>query len=126
MLAVVVLLAARGSWHHESVQELVHVERLTPGAQGVADRSLSSRKPALRGRRVHSTSPLAGGLTLLDGIETNAFFGHTVAGAGDLNGDGYADLAVGAFRMGPGSLGQVVVFWGSKQGVDTNRFQIIS
>lgn len=63
---------------------------------------------------------------MLDGILTNAYFGHTVAGAGDLNGDGYADLAVGAFRMGPGSLGQVAVFWGARQGLDAHRFQIIS
>ena len=32
----------------------------------------------------------------LDGAEGNDFSGHSVASAGDVNGDGYADLVVGA------------------------------
>ena len=47
----------------------------------------------------------------LVGGATNDIFGTTVAGAGDFNGDGYADLAVGAPSIA--GRGQVVVFAGA-------------
>ncbi len=42
----------------------------------------------------------------LDGIDSSDFSGQSVASAGDVNGDGFADLIVGAFRGDPdGNLG---------------------
>ena len=49
------------------------------------------------------------------------FFGISVAAAGDVNGDGYADLAVGAVGAGPsdlsGTSGKVYVFHGGPTGL---------
>jgi|GEM_PF-1035278 len=43
--------------------------------------------------------------------ETSSYFGDSVASAGDVNGDGYADLIVGALTYG-GTTGRVYVFYG--------------
>ena len=47
-------------------------------------------------------------------------FGSSVAGAGDVDGDGYDDVAVGAPRYGPGtqSAGSVYLFFGGAEGLD--------
>ncbi len=50
------------------------------------------------------------------GEATNNRFGWPVAGAGDVNGDGYADFAVGARGYGT-SAGKVYVFYGSASGL---------
>ncbi|MBI2931148.1 MAG: FG-GAP repeat protein, partial [Planctomycetes bacterium] len=54
-----------------------------------------------------------------DGGSTTANFGKSVAGAGDVNGDGYADVVVGApgFDNGQADEGAVFVFHGSTTGV---------
>jgi len=54
-----------------------------------------------------------------DGGENSAGFGSSVAGAGDVNGDGYADVVVGApWHDGPGSTaGRAYVFHGSAAGL---------
>jgi hypothetical protein len=48
--------------------------------------------------------------------EANGYFGHSVAGCGDVNGDGYDDMVVGAFSESPGSspdgAGRAYVFDG--------------
>ncbi|MDO9019094.1 MAG: FG-GAP-like repeat-containing protein [Deltaproteobacteria bacterium] len=66
------------------------------------------------------TRPAAGiALTpdrLLEGAAAGDYFGHSVAGAGDVNGDGYADLVVGAYSADPGGryeAGTASVFYGS-------------
>jgi FG-GAP repeat len=59
------------------------------------------------------TSPDA---TLL-GFEAREFFGTSVASAGDLNGDGFADVAVGILRneeIGDGRPGRAYVFFGKR------------
>ncbi len=53
-----------------------------------------------------------------DGGQTGASFGAAIAGAGDLNGDGYADLAVGAplYDAPAVDAGQIAIFLGSGSG----------
>ncbi|WP_353717492.1 FG-GAP-like repeat-containing protein [Dyadobacter sp. 676] len=46
----------------------------------------------------------------------NSYFGHAVAGAGDINRDGYADIVVGA----PGSPNAAYVYQGSAAGITGN------
>ena len=52
----------------------------------------------------------------------NDSFGHLVSGAGDLNGDGYSDVIVGAYRDDDNgaSSGSVYVYYGSGAGIDIN------
>lgn len=51
--------------------------------------------------------------------QANAYFGVSVAGAGDVNGDGYADVIVGAhgFSNGQSSEGKVFVYHGGPGGL---------
>ncbi len=57
--------------------------------------------------------------TQLESDQAGAFFGTSVAGAGDVNGDGYADVIVGAPRYDAPTFneGAVFVFLGSAGGV---------
>jgi hypothetical protein len=54
----------------------------------------------------------------LNGTQANAWLGISVAGAGDVNGDGYADLVVGApqYNSGQTAEGQATVYLGSSTG----------
>jgi hypothetical protein len=54
-----------------------------------------------------------------EGQQANAFFGTAVAGGGDVNKDGYADIAVGAhfFDNGETNEGRVFVYLGSANGL---------
>ncbi|MBX3275819.1 MAG: VCBS repeat-containing protein, partial [Sandaracinaceae bacterium] len=52
--------------------------------------------------------------------QLEGFFGYALAGAGDVDGDGIADLAVGAYGQGTGAqvaMGSVYVFLGARDGV---------
>ncbi len=48
---------------------------------------------------------LASGGFRIDGIDVGDYSGRSVSGAGDVNGDGLADLIVGAYRAAPGGDG---------------------
>jgi hypothetical protein len=56
---------------------------------------------------------------VLQGDQSNANFGHVVDGAGDVNGDGYDDVIVGApnYDAGQSNEGAAFVFLGSASGV---------
>jgi hypothetical protein len=58
-------------------------------------------------------------ITLLESNQADAQFGSSVAGAGDVNGDGYADVIVGAGRYSAGedTEGAAFVFLGSATGI---------
>ncbi|WP_166444639.1 FG-GAP-like repeat-containing protein [Dyadobacter bucti] len=64
-----------------------------------------------------------GGGTVIQGIQTAAEFGNAVSKAGDVNGDGYGDIIVGAFHSENNSNtldeGGVFVYHGSKTGIET-------
>ena len=57
---------------------------------------------------------------VLDGINANDYSGYSVSGAGDINGDGFDDVIIGAFGAEPnGSYsGQSYVVFGSDAGFD--------
>ncbi len=56
----------------------------------------------------------------LEGNSLSAFFGYSVAGAGDVNGDGYSDVIIGAKTMNSGTAGEgkAFVYHGSSTGID--------
>ncbi|MEZ4756812.1 MAG: FG-GAP-like repeat-containing protein [Flavobacteriales bacterium] len=67
--------------------------------------------------------------TILQGGQASAWFGRSVSGAGDMNGDGYADVVVGAvtFSAGQSLEGAAFVYLGSATGVATThhrRFEL--
>ena len=65
-----------------------------------------------------STSPA----TLLTGALAGQEFGYSVCTAGDLNGDGRSDVAVGAWQTTVGGLtlsGSVYVYYGTNTGIST-------
>jgi hypothetical protein len=62
-----------------------------------------------------STTPAP---TLLGPGGTNGFFGCAVSGAGDVNGDGYSDVVVGAFEVSS-AVGAAYVYFGGSGGLST-------
>ncbi|MBI2568222.1 MAG: FG-GAP repeat protein [Candidatus Schekmanbacteria bacterium] len=53
--------------------------------------------------------------------QSTAYFGYSVAGAGDVNGDGYSDVIVGAYQHDGGLTdeGRAFVYYGSATGLAT-------
>ncbi len=49
--------------------------------------------------------------------DAESLLGYSVAGAGDVNGDSYDDVVVGAYRYGATDNGRVYVFYGSSGGL---------
>jgi hypothetical protein len=67
-----------------------------------------------------ATGVAAAPARLLEGTAAGDYFGRSVASAGDVNGDGFADLVVGAYGADPGGrslAGTASVFHGSATGV---------
>ncbi|MBL7983291.1 MAG: FG-GAP repeat protein [Flavobacteriales bacterium] len=64
--------------------------------------------------------------TTLQSNSVNAWFGRSVSTAGDVNGDGYADLIVGAvtFTSGQTQEGAAYLFLGSSAGIPTAAFAL--
>ena len=59
----------------------------------------------------------------LDGIDASDLSGYSVSGAGDVNGDGFADLIIGAYLADPNgnlSAGASYVVFGSDAGFDAS------
>ena len=54
-----------------------------------------------------------------EGGQPEGFFGHSVRGAGDVNGDGFSDVVIGAYLHDGGHVdeGRVVAFYGSASGL---------
>jgi hypothetical protein len=76
--------------------------------------------------RVYLYLGSANGLTtspswVIDGDQTNAAFGDSIDGAGDVNGDGYADVIVGApgYDNGQTDEGGAFLYFGSASGLTT-------
>ena len=75
------------------------------------------------GRQVIS-APISGSPTLPTDITQSFFFGYSVSTAGDVNGDGFADVIVGApsahdVSSGAAAVGAAYVFLGSASGLVT-------
>jgi len=77
-----------------------------------------------------ATGPATTPQTTVEGEQFHSAFGESVAGAGDVNGDGYDDVIVGAraFDINPGDRGgKFYVYYGGASGVDaTPDFQFAS
>jgi hypothetical protein len=58
-----------------------------------------------------------------EGNQATAYFGRSVNTAGDLDGDGYADIVIGApnYDHGQTDEGEVFVYYGSANGINPNR-----
>ena len=67
-------------------------------------------------------------IILDDGNQVDARFGSSVASAGDVNGDGYSDVIVGAFLFDDGPFtdeGRAFVYYGSVTGLSTTPDNIL-
>lgn len=61
----------------------------------------------------------------IDGHKNRARFGTAIANCGDLNKDGFQDIAVGAPYDGPENRGAIYIFMGKKFGLSEEADQII-
>ncbi|GGB93582.1 FG-GAP-like repeat-containing protein [Dyadobacter sediminis] len=63
----------------------------------------------------------------LEGTQAAAQFGNSIAGAGDINGDGYGDIIIGSpyYTNGEASEGNFKVYHGSLSGISNNPAKTI-
>ncbi|XP_057571743.1 integrin alpha-IIb isoform X2 [Hippopotamus amphibius kiboko] len=76
----------------------------------------------LQTRGPHSMGPPS---LLLTGTQLYGRFGSAIAPLGDLNQDGYNDVAVAAPYGGPSGRGQVLVFLGQSEGLNSHPSQVL-
>ncbi|XP_048222306.1 integrin alpha-IIb isoform X2 [Perognathus longimembris pacificus] len=76
----------------------------------------------LQPRSPHGLGPPS---LLLTGTQLYGRFGSTIAPLGDLNRDGYNDVAVAAPYGGPDGRGQVLVFLGQSEGLSARPSQVL-
>lgn len=89
------------------------------GAYGAAGGPDASPGPPLSWARPAPLHPLLEAQTWnIDGEQVGADFGYVVRGAGDVNGDGFSDIIVGAplFDAAEGNDGRAYVFYGGPSG----------
>ncbi|XP_070339468.1 integrin alpha-IIb isoform X2 [Equus asinus] len=72
-----------------------------------------------------SPQPLGPASLLLTGTRIYGRFGSAIAPLGDLNRDGYNDVAVAAPYGGPDGRGQVLVFLGQSEGLSSHPSQVL-
>ena len=65
--------------------------------------------------------------TLLESNQAGAAFGYSVASAGDVNGDGYSDVIVGAYLYDNGQTdeGAAFIYYGSATGLSQNAAALL-
>jgi len=74
-------------------------------------------QPKVKKERRFRESQVGVPVQMVEGESTDSRFGHSVAGAGDVNGDGFADVLVGAFGGGYEKSGEVLLYYGSRTGI---------
>lgn len=64
--------------------------------------------------------PSQAGMKIVESNQADARLGNSVANAGDVNGDGYADIIAGAYAFEDDDRGAAFVYSGSYAGLNTN------
>jgi len=121
-------LSAGASWTQTGTQDNGEFGRFARTAgdlngDGYADLAIGAPSEDSDFGRVYLYLGSSGGLSSsavesLPGPGNSSSFGEELGAAGDVNGDGYGDLIVGAPGVHPG--GRAVVYRGTSSGIDTN------
>ncbi|GAB5581147.1 integrin alpha-IIb [Prionailurus iriomotensis] len=90
-----------------------------------ADRKLAEVGRVYLFLQTRGHHPLGAPSVLLTGTQLYGRFGSAIAPLGDLDRDGYNDVAVAAPYGGPSGRGQVLVFLGQSEGLSSRPSQIL-
>ncbi len=97
---------------------LIGADRASPNYKGCAGETYLVYGQASGLTGVINLSEIAAGTrngVVFNGIDANDFSGRSVASAGDVNGDGFEDILIGAYGIGPGnkfSAGETYLIYG--------------